>query len=51
MKISEKGQKLIKNEEQLRLNAYRDQKGIPTIGWGHIRNVKRDMRKAVKQIY
>ena len=32
MKISENGQKLIKNEEQLRLNAYRDQKGIPTIG-------------------
>lgn len=49
MKISENGQKLIKNEEQLRLNAYRDQKGIPTIGWGHIRNVKMGDKITVEQ--
>ena len=48
MKISENGQKLIKNEEQLRLNAYRDQKGIPTIGWGHIRNVIRSQSSRLK---
>ena len=49
MKISENGQKLIKNEEELRLNAYRDQKGIPTIGWGHIRNVKMGDKITVEQ--
>lgn len=49
MKISKNGQKLIKNEEQLRLNAYRDQKGIPTIGWGHIRNVKMGDKITVEQ--
>lgn len=33
--INEAGRQLIKGFEALRLTAYRDQKGVWTIGWGH----------------
>lgn len=35
MKISEKGIKLIQSFESCKLTAYKDVKGIPTIGWGN----------------
>lgn len=35
-RLSARGEQLIKDFEGLRLNAYRDQAGIWTIGWGHI---------------
>lgn len=38
--ISLTGLTLIKNFEGLRLNAYRCPAGIPTIGYGHTKNVK-----------
>lgn len=34
-RLSVRGEQLIKGFEALRLNAYRDQAGIWTIGWGH----------------
>ena len=34
MKINKAGIDLIKSFEQCRLSAYKDSKGIPTIGWG-----------------
>lgn len=40
MNISEKGLNLIKKFEGLMLNAYRDQAGILTIGYGHTGDVK-----------
>ena len=39
MKISQNGLNLIKQYEGLRLVAYKDPAGIPTIGYGHTRNV------------
>lgn len=39
MKLDSEGEDLIKSFEALRLNAYLDSKGIPTIGWGHIKDV------------
>lgn len=39
-KISEAGLELIRQFEGLMLTAYRDSVGIPSIGYGHIRNVK-----------
>jgi lysozyme len=36
MKTSETGIELIKEHEGLRLNWYKDQAGIPTIGYGHV---------------
>lgn len=35
MKLGAKGEALIKDFEKCRLTAYPDQKGVPTIGWGH----------------
>ena len=35
MKLGARGQALIKSFEALRLAAYLDIRGIPTIGWGH----------------
>jgi lysozyme len=35
MKLGVKGETLIKSYEKCRLVAYPDQKGVPTIGWGH----------------
>lgn len=39
MNISDKGLELIKEFEGLRLSAYLDSVGIPTIGYGHTQNV------------
>jgi lysozyme len=38
--LSSTGEALIKSFEELRLVAYPDSKGIPTIGWGHTKGVK-----------
>lgn len=35
MKTGDEGIKLIKDFEKLRLKAYLDSKGVPTIGWGN----------------
>lgn len=35
MVLSKVGEDLIKSSEELRLTAYLDDRGIPTIGWGH----------------
>lgn len=40
MTLSPAGENLIKGFEALRLEAYQDEKGIWTIGWGHTLNVK-----------
>lgn len=40
MKTSNKGVELIKQFEGLRLKAYKDQKGVWTIGYGHTGGVK-----------
>jgi lysozyme len=40
MKLSKTGEDFIKGFEALRLKAYRDQGGLPTIGWGHTRDVR-----------
>ena len=39
MKISDNGIKLIKQFEGLRLKAYKDVAGVPTIGYGHTKGV------------
>lgn len=38
--ISDKGQELIKKQEGLRLSAYKDVAGVPTIGYGHTKTAK-----------
>lgn len=38
--LSSTGEDLIKGFEELRLKAYRDQRGVWTIGWGHTAGVK-----------
>src|SRR5882762_6001421 len=40
MNLSEDGKQFIKDREVLRLEAYQDEIGIWTIGWGHIAGVK-----------
>ena len=40
MKTSDKGIDFIKGFEELRLEAYLDGGGVPTIGWGHTKGVK-----------
>lgn len=40
LSISDAGIAMIEGFESLRLQAYRDVKGIPTIGWGHTRGVR-----------
>lgn len=40
MTTSPEGKNLIKSFEGLRLEAYRCQAGVPTIGWGHTKGVK-----------
>jgi lysozyme len=37
MRLGPGGTALIQSYEKLRLRAYRDSKGVPTIGWGHTR--------------
>lgn len=44
MEISKKGIELIKHFEGCRLTAYKDSTGIPTIGYGHTRNVVLGMK-------
>jgi lysozyme len=41
MQINEAGRKLIKSFESLRLEAYQDSVSVWTIGWGHIKGVKK----------
>lgn len=41
--INKLGLDIIKEYEGLRLNAYRCQAGVPTIGWGHTEDVKMGM--------
>lgn len=43
MRINSRGLDLIKKCEGLRLKAYRCPAGVPTIGYGHTRNVKMGM--------
>jgi lysozyme len=40
MELSDKGVVFITNNEGLRLQAYRDGGGVPTIGYGHTKGVK-----------
>jgi len=40
METSKEGMEKIKSEESLRLNAYKCSSGVPTIGYGHTKNVK-----------
>ena len=42
MKISQKGIELLKQLEGVRLYAYLDVVGVPTIGYGHTKNVEMD---------
>lgn len=49
MKISKNGLDLIKQEEGLRLKAYRCQANILTIGYGHTKNVKENDSISVEQ--
>ena len=49
MTISQKGIDLIKTFEGCKLFAYRDSVGIPTIGYGHIKDVKIGMSITQKQ--
>jgi lysozyme len=42
MKVSPQGLDLIKGFEGLRLHAYKDAVGIPTIGYGHTKKVRMD---------
>ena len=39
MTLGPKGRALIQSFESLRLQAYQDQRGIWTIGWGHVQGV------------
>lgn len=43
MKISQKGLEIIKKYEGCKLFAYRDSVGVPTIGYGHTKNVTMGM--------
>ena len=43
MKRSKKGKNLIKKFESCKLTAYKDSKGVYTIGYGHTKNVKKGM--------
>lgn len=49
MTISEKGVELIKRFEGCKLYAYRDSVGVPSIGFGHTKNVKMGMSITQKQ--
>lgn len=49
MTISQKGIDLIKGFEGCKLFAYRDSVGVPTIGYGHIKDVKMGMSITQKQ--
>lgn len=49
MKCSETGKNLIKKFESCKLTAYKDSKGIFTIGYGHTKNVKSGMKITKKK--
>lgn len=49
MTISDNGIALIKRFEGCKLYAYRDSVGVPTIGYGHIKDVKMGMSITQKQ--
>ena len=49
MTISQKGIDLIKRFEGCKLFAYRDSVGVPTIGYGHVKDVKMGMSITQKQ--
>lgn len=49
MTISQKGIDLIKGFEGCKLFAYRDSVGVPTIGYGHVKDVKMGMSITQKQ--
>lgn len=49
MQISQKGIDLIKKFEGCKLFAYRDSVGVPTIGYGHTKNVKMGMAITLQQ--
>lgn len=49
MRISSKGIDLIKSFEGLRLEAYLDSVNVPTIGYGHTRNVRLGQTITVEQ--
>ena len=49
MTTSSKGKDLIKQFEDLRLDAYRCPAGIPTIGWGHTKGVRMGQHITVAQ--
>ena len=49
MQISNSGIDFIKKWEELRLTAYRDVKGILTIGYGHTKNVREGMSVTVSE--
>jgi lysozyme len=49
MRTSDAGLKLIKKFEGYRDVAYLDAAGVPTIGWGHTRNVRLGMRCTMAQ--
>lgn len=49
MKTSERGIELIKAFEGLRLRSYQDSVGVWTIGYGHTRGVRQDMRITPQQ--
>ncbi len=44
MNISEEGISLIKNYEGCKLEAYQDSVGVWTIGFGHIKDVKMEIK-------
>lgn len=46
MRTSQKGIELIKSFEELRTKVYLDPVGIPTIGWGHTKDVTLDAPEA-----
>lgn len=50
LKLSQKGLELIKHFEGLRLTAYLDAVGVPTIGYGHTKTVKKADVLAKKRI-
>lgn len=49
MQVSQKGIDLIKKFEGCKLFAYRDSVGVPTIGYGHTKNVKMGMAITLQQ--
>lgn len=49
LKVGQEGIALIKSYESLKLKAYRDPVGIPTIGWGHTKGVQMGQTITISQ--